>query len=206
MSDQNQPGPNFSPINEQRQPYAGHPYQGHVPPGEVPGGPPPKPAKRKRFGFLAVTITAAAGIAVGAMFGAAGSSASSATTAALPAPAPTVTITAPGEPGGTKTVTAKPEPAPTVTVTAEPEQPAEESSVLGDGIWEVGVDVKAGRWKTIVPDDSRNCYWARHSDDSGEFESIISNGNADTGARVSITIKSGEFLELNGCGDAWKRS
>lgn len=120
-------------------------------------------------------------------------------TAAAPAPGPTVTETVevPGA-SATETVTAKPA-APKSTKPAAPE-PAE----LGEGTYEVGVDVDAGRYKTTVPGDSLNCYWERTKDDSGDFGSIIANDNADPGARVSVTIKRGEFFTSNGCGD-WAR-
>lgn len=171
--------------------------------------PQPAPKKQKRFGFLALGIATASALIVGSCTGALAGGGDSTTTAE---PAPTVTVTAPAEPGSTVTVTAKPEPAPTVTVTATPEpkeaeqEEAEpEEPVLGDGLWEVGVDIKAGRYKTTVPADSYNCYVARHKDDSGELESIIANENYEPGARVSVKVKKGEWLELKGCGDAWKR-
>jgi hypothetical protein len=132
-------------------------------------------------------------------------------TTAAPAPTVTKTITeeAPDpepQPTATVTVTAKPktEPKPTVTVTAKPKADNGPSTELGEGTYEVGKDVKAGRYKTTVPDDSLNCYWARLKDDSGSFKSIIANANANPGARVSVTIKNGEFFENTGCGD-WKR-
>ena len=37
-------------------------------------------------------------------------------------------------------------------------------------------------------------------DDSGELDSIIANDNVNPGARVSITVKRGEFFNSNGCG------
>src|SRR5690606_13297672 len=169
--------------------------------------PQPAPKKQKRFGFLALGIATASALIVGSCTGALAGGGDSTTTAE---PAPTVTVTAPAEPGSTVTVTAKPEPAPTVTVTAKPKEAEQEEAepeepVLGDGLWEVGVDIKAGRYKTTVPADSYNCYVARHKDDSGEFESIIANENYEPGARVSVKVKKGEWLELSGCGDAWKR-
>ena len=169
--------------------------------------PQPAPKKQKRFGFLALGIATASALIVGSCTGALAGGGDSTTTAE---PAPTVTVTAPAEPGSTVTVTAKPEPAPTVTVTAKPKEAEQEEAepeepVLGDGLWEVGVDIKAGRYKTTVPADSYNCYVARHKDDSGELESIIANENYEPGARVSVKVKKGEWLELKGCGDAWKR-
>ena len=63
---------------------------------------------------------------------------------------------------------------------------------FGDGTYEVGVDVVAGRYKTQGPTDDlfKNCYWQRTKDDSGQFRSIIANGN--TQGPGSVTIKAGE--------------
>jgi hypothetical protein len=122
--------------------------------------------------------------------------------------APQVTVT---EPGPTVTVTAKAEqPAEKAEQPAEkkkePAKKTEEPSGLGDGTYEVGVDVKPGRYKTVVPDDSRNCYWARLKNDSGELSAIIANENNSPGARVSVTIKkSDRFFSSRGCGD-WTKS
>jgi hypothetical protein len=60
-------------------------------------------------------------------------------------------------------------------------------------------DVTAGRLKTAGPDKGSilpNCYWARLKDDSGDFRSIISNGNLQ--GPGSVTTKVGEFLQLTG--------
>lgn len=161
------------------------------------------PAPAKKGGKLVVLAVSAAAVG-GLFFGCLGGNAIGRSGTAEPGA--TVTVTAPAE-----KAPAKPEPKETKKAEPKPEEteePKEEeppAAVLSDGMWEVGVDVKPGRYKTTVPDDSFNCYWARHKDDSGEFRSIIANGNHDAGERVSITIKKGEFLELNGCGDSWKR-
>jgi hypothetical protein len=62
----------------------------------------------------------------------------------------------------------------------------------------VGVDVVAGRYKTQGPTDDlfKNCYWQRTKDDSGQFRSIIANGN--TQGPGSVTIKAGEFFQTSG--------
>ncbi len=71
------------------------------------------------------------------------------------------------------------------------------ATTIGEGNYEVGVDVQAGRYKTSVPDDEL-CYWARNKDDSGD--SIIANELQDGPAQMSVTIKKGEFFETSGCG------
>ena len=75
---------------------------------------------------------------------------------------------------------------------------------FGDGTHQVGVDIVAGRYKTPGPDKSNVfplCSWSRNKDDSGEFKSIIANGNSE--GPGSITVKKGEFVEVSG-GCAWK--
>jgi hypothetical protein len=165
-----------------------------------PSQPPPQrmapPRKQKRFGFLALAITTLVSLGIGGAVGGSGDGATTAT----PAPAPTVTETV-------EAPAPEAEPQPTVTVTAaapkEKAQPKPEPEPdMGEGTYEVGKDVKAGQYKTTVPADSDGCYWERSKDDSGD--SIITNDLANPGAKVSVTIKKGEFFKSNGCGD-WVR-
>ncbi len=81
---------------------------------------------------------------------------------------------------------------------AAPAKPAGPATSFGDGTYEVGVDVVAGRYKTQGPTDDlfKNCYWQRTKDDSGQFRSIIANGN--TQGPGSVTIKAGEFFQTSG--------
>jgi hypothetical protein len=173
-----QPPPQQQPMQQTPQP---PPMQGKTP-------------KQKRFGFLAMAVTALISLGVGGAVTGTGDG----TTAALPAPTVTETVTEPPVEGDA-------EPAPTVTVTekAEPEAKPEPKG-LGEGTYQIGTDAKPGRYKTTVPGDSPNCYWERTKDDSGEFGSIIANDNANPGARVSVTLKKGEFFSSNGCG-TWVR-
>jgi hypothetical protein len=41
-----------------------------------------------------------------------------------------------------------------------------------------------------------SCYWAKRKDDSGDFAAILANGN--TSGVSQITLKAGQYLELNG--------
>lgn len=96
----------------------------------------------------------------------------------------------------TDTQAAAPAPAP------EPAGPGTEMSA---GMYQVGVDVAAGRYKTPGPgsaDVLDMCYFARLSDDSGQFDAIIANGNLQ--GPGSLTVKAGEFVELTG-GCVWSR-
>lgn len=170
-------------------------------PPPFPQQPPPAQPKRKPFGWVAMIIATASALAIGScMGGVAGVAGSGAPQATVTEPGPTVTVT---QPGPTVTVTQKAE-APAEKKEEEP--PKEEPAGLGDGTYEVGEDIKPGRYKTVVPADSANCYWARMKDDSGELDAIIANENNQPGARVSVTIKKSDgFFKSTGCGD-WQKS
>jgi hypothetical protein len=84
-------------------------------------------------------------------------------------------------------------------------KPAGPARAMDGGVYQVGVDVWSGRYKTPGPpaDDSIGwCYWARHSDDSGTIEAIIANGNIE--GPGSVTVRRGEFVEVSG-GCTWTR-
>lgn len=170
------------------------PSWGQPNPGPAPQGTPVPPRKKSWLKWLIILPLLTLGsCSVGMTMG-------SSSTASAPAPTSTVTVTAPadGEPAPTVTVTAEAEPAPTVTVTADPpaEEVAPEGETIGEGTWLVGEEVQAGRYVTEGPEDV-GCYWQRASDDSGEFEAIIANGNED--GRGSVTIEDGEYFTSNGC-------
>ena len=176
------PQPQPQPLPQQGMP----PYGSQPPYGPVPVQQQPK--KPKRFGWPTVIITAVISLFVGMLFGFAGEPTTTAT------PESTVTITeteaAPSD-GDQQEPTEKPK---------EEDQP-EVADTIGDGIHEVGVDVKAGQYKTSVPEGA-SCYWERSRDDSGD--SIIANELQDGPARQSVTIKKGEFFKTEDCG-TWKR-
>ena len=84
-----------------------------------------------------------------------------------------------------------------------PAAPAGPATTVSDGIYEVGADVEAGRYKTTGPEaGSRSCYQARLSDDSGRSSAIISNDIAD--GPSSVTIQAGEFVKFSG-GCTWTK-
>jgi hypothetical protein len=162
-----------------------------MPPGgsQPPYAPVPvqqQPRKPKRFGWPTVIITAGVALSIGGLIGGGGDSSTTA--------APTATVTA------TETV----EPAskaPEVKKTTEPES----ESTMDEGTYEIGVDAKPGQYKTRVPENSSGCYWERLKDDRGGLNSIIANDNVNPGARVSITVKRGEFFNSKDCG-TWARA
>jgi hypothetical protein len=61
---------------------------------------------------------------------------------------------------------------------------------FSDGTYEVNVDIAPGTYKTTVPATSRNCYWQRSKDVSGDFDSIIANANSKPGSPAVKILKS----------------
>lgn len=99
-------------------------------------------------------------------------------------------------------------PAAIVTAAVQPpvvSTPAGPATAMGDGTYEVGIDLVVGKYKTPGSGGSGaldSCYWARLKDDSGELGSIIANDNFNGPA--TITVKKGELLKLSG-GCAWTK-
>jgi hypothetical protein len=75
---------------------------------------------------------------------------------------------------------------------------------IGDGTWEVGVDVQPGKYKTSGPrPDGYGCYWERSKDLDGGFDSILSNDNL-TGPGIVRIKKTDATFTTNGC-SVWIR-
>jgi hypothetical protein len=164
--------------------------------------PPRQPEPRRRWPF------AVGGLLLGLLIGGAGAATASTTAttqAGAPVSAPTtVTVTAPAPPPETVTVTA-PAPAPeTVTVQAAPPpapapSPAEPATGIGDGVWEVGVDVAPGKYKTTGT-NSFSCYYARLKSNDGSLGDIIDNNLSE--GPMTVTIKGSDgYFESTGCND-----
>lgn len=170
----------------------------------------PQPATRRPRRWPWITGLVAA-FAVGGAAGAAGAIGAAedgpvARPAAVTAPATSVTTVTATE-TVTQTITESyTEPAlppETETVTVEEEAPAAASPPdpgggVTAGVYQVGADIEPGRYRTDgpAPGGLGFCYWSRNTDDSGEFESIISNGALE--GPGSVTVGDGEFLELSG--------
>ncbi|MFI5612748.1 hypothetical protein [Amycolatopsis sp. NPDC051903] len=91
-----------------------------------------------------------------------------------------------------------------VPAPVEAEQSKAQSGQVGDGVYHVGSDIPAGRWRTSGPGGGDlGCYWARERNDSGDFAALITNGLVS--GPTTVTVKSGEFLELSG-GCSWSPS
>jgi hypothetical protein len=148
-----------------------------------------QPKKPKRFGWPTVIITSVISLFVGMLFAFAGEP----TTTAVPEATATVTETLPAED--------QQEPTEESTESKPKQDQPKVDDTISDGMHEVGVDIKAGQYKTSVPEGA-SCYWERSRDDSGD--STIANELQDGPARQSVTIKKGEFFKTEDCG-TWKR-
>ncbi|MDQ0605278.1 hypothetical protein QF037_009623 [Streptomyces canus] len=171
-------------------------------PSEQPAqwGPQPPPAPRRprsAKGVLTHTAAAVLGLIIGAIIGSSTADDSGSKDTA-PSATATATTTA------TETASAPtPTPTPTPSPTKE-EAPAGE--IPGDGTYVVGEDIKPGTYRTDGPDDSvvSNCYWARLSGTSGEFDEIIANSNTAGPATVTISASDAAF-QTTGC-KTWKKT
>ncbi len=165
-------------VSYQQQPnYQQHPQAYPPPPA------PTTPAKAMRWPWiLGIIVAFAAGIGIGT----AGNTGGGATSARE-----TVTVRVPAPAGET--------PAETAAAEKPPAKPAGPATTMGNGVYQVGVDVQAGQYKTAGPPADAvipMCYWARNKDDSGEFEALIPNGTVE--GPGSVTVNAGEFVELSG--------
>lgn len=161
----------------------GSPHQQYPPPYQPPPQqqPPQQPPKKRRNWPWIVGMIVLAFIVLGVV-------------AAITNPNPTGSATATETAGAPATAAAK-----------APAKPAGPAGTMNDGVYQVGVDVQAGRYKTTGPpaDNPMNmCYWSRASNDSGEFEAIIANGTPQ--GPGSLSVKRGEFVELSG-GCTWTK-
>jgi len=71
-------------------------------------------------------------------------------------------------------------------------------SPKGDGIWTVGVEMAAGRWRSNGSGDS--CYWQISPD--GRPDSIINNHFGNAGG--TVTLQNGQEFESDRCGQ-WEK-
>jgi hypothetical protein len=72
---------------------------------------------------------------------------------------------------------------------------------FGDGMFRVGVDIPAGLYRVKVPAGSL-CYWARLTDASGSFSSIIAN-QLEEGYGLVRVLSTDRYIESSRCG-TWK--
>ena len=80
---------------------------------------------------------------------------------------------------------------------------SEGNAMNGDGTYLVGEDITPGEYRATVPRESYLCYWERLSGTSGDFDDIITNGLAEAGDEVVVTVEESDVaFGTNGCG-AW---
>lgn len=121
-----------------------------------------------------------------------------------------VVIIALASPGSRKPTASPADPLSTVvtssTTSAIPVQTGP-SSQFGTGMYEVGVDVMVGKYRTTgstVPDGyMSSCYWSKYKNASGSYDAIITGGTVQ-GPGI-LTLNKGEFFDTRGtC--TWKLS
>lgn len=76
---------------------------------------------------------------------------------------------------------------------AQQQAPAQLAGSFGPGTHEVGVDIQPGKYKTQGGGVGGSCYWARLKNTDGDFDSIITNGNAQGPTTVTISKTDGAF-------------
>lgn len=141
---------------------------------------------KKVLKLLGVGVLLFAGLIIALVFVAVLRSPASAT-AQQDAPPPLPRLTAPAAP-----------PAPVASPATEPAA-ADGSTFPGDGTFLVGADVQPGTYRTK---GGSPCYWARLSDVSGSFDSILANSVAQGPAIVEIK-KTDKAFQSRGCA-AWQ--
>ncbi|MFF6982457.1 hypothetical protein ACFZAV_33395 [Streptomyces sp. NPDC008343] len=146
---------------------------------------------------LTHTLAVVLGLIVGAVIGS-----STADNSDTKGTTPSATATATETVTATPTTTAPEEESPTPSETKTPEDSI--NQIPGDGTYVVGKDIRPGTYRTEGPEDTAipNCYWARLSGTSGEFNEIIANGN--TAGPTTVTISaSDKAFQTTGC-KTWK--
>jgi len=70
---------------------------------------------------------------------------------------------------------------------------------FGPGVWEVGVDVVAGKYKTLGPKDGAvSCSWARYARSKGLHDELLAQNSTEGPATVVIRSTDGTF-DTRGC-------
>jgi len=77
------------------------------------------------------------------------------------------------------------------------ERQIEANTISGDGVYEVGVDIKPGTYKSSG--GGGMCYYAENGDANGN--DILSNNIVNSGAPAVTSVSAGHFFETSGCGD-----
>lgn len=95
--------------------------------------------------------------------------------------------------------------APVVGVSAPRETPVVPATVLTPGVYETGVDMAPGRWRTPGPravTDDRTCSWERATSNSGTAAEVMAS--ATVRGPASLHADDGDWVTVSGpC--TWRR-
>lgn len=86
-------------------------------------------------------------------------------------------------------------PPPTSAPPPPPPAPAGPATSFGPGMYEVGVDIKAGTY-TCTATGPLGGYWERAKNASGEFDAIIANEAMGKGEKSIVSVKAKEFFKV----------
>lgn len=93
-------------------------------------------------------------------------------------------------------------PAPTERAAPPPVTTAPTQDTIGEGTFEVGTDVKPGKYKSAGPSGA-GCYYARLKNNDGALGDILDNNISNGPSTVTIKESDGYF-ETNGC-QTWRK-
>jgi hypothetical protein len=156
-------------------------------PYPTPAQPQPAAKVKAKRRWVLPTVTGVACLVVGIGIGGSGGGTSTAATAGAPATfTKTQVVTVPAVPS---------------TVTQPPAAPAGPATTVGDGVYQIGADVAAGRYKTTGPSDGMPCYYAILNSTSA---TDIATNNVLQGAGY-LTAPAGKYPQLTG-GCTWTKS
>jgi hypothetical protein len=92
--------------------------------------------------------------------------------------------------------------APSTTVKSAAAPAKTQIPEVDDGVWTVGMDLPAGRYRVTANVSSR-CYWAITKTGGDSVTDIIAN-DFPGGGRPSVTLKKGQDFKTDNCG-TWRK-
>src|SRR5437868_4132657 len=84
-----------------------------------------------------------------------------------------------------------------------PAAPAGPATTIDDGVYEVGVDVAPGKYKTAGGSGAL-CYWDQKKEPGGNFGAGDDQGVAEAGEPQVVTLVKGRYFKTSDCG-TWKK-
>jgi len=74
-------------------------------------------------------------------------------------------------------------------------------TAFDDGLWAIGLDVRAGTYATTVPAGSAGCTWERKDSTDGSAFSVLESGVGQEGERLVVELKpTDKVFQSAGCG------